>query len=301
MNSRFPEAELEKEREVVLDEIASYRDAPSEAVYDDFEDMVYADTPLGHNILGTPQSVRSLGSNDCRTFLRRNYTITNSVLFYSGRASARHVITLVEKYFANLESGNTSISTQVPRFVNANRTDTLEGLHQAHTVLGIEIAPYCGEGRWADALFCNIIGGPGMNSLLNVELRERRGLVYNVEASIARFAATGLLTVYYGCDPDDNERCRELCIATCAHLADMSGPQLARLLHRAKRQYLGQMAIASENRENRLLACSRAALLGAELPGENAAAEAIQAVTADDIRRRARAMTAPACLTFIPV
>lgn len=190
INSQFPEGELDKEREVVIDEINSYRDTPSEAVYDDFEDMVYAGTPLGHNILGSAATVATLGSKDCRDFLHRHYTVGNMVVFYSGPQSSNHIADLVERCFEGLPQGAGKKKAVTNSFTAKSAEVTIDGLHQSHVVLGIEVDSLYGDGRYADGLFSNLMGGPGMNSLLNVELRERRGLVYTVESSLTRFTSS---------------------------------------------------------------------------------------------------------------
>lgn len=300
INSVFPSAELDKEREVVLDEIASYRDTPSEAVYDDFEDLVFAGTGAGHNILGTPEVVRSLTGDDCRAFLSRYYTKANSVLFYTGPATETHIAALCERHFADLPQGTCNRRTGNIRFTDARERVVIDGLHQSHVVQGIAVDGINGDNRYADALFCNMIGGPGMNSLLNVELRERRGLVYTVEASVARFSDIGLLTVYFGCDPEDCQRCIELARTTCRRLADTPSALLEKRLAKARRQYTGQLAIGSENRENRIMSFARSVLHTSTLPDENLTLQRIEAITADEIKTRAAALSDASYLIFQP-
>lgn len=300
INSQFPEAELDKEREVVIDEINSYRDTPSEAVYDDFEDMVYAGTPLGHNILGSAETVAAFGSKDCRDFLHRHYTVGNTVVFYSGPQSPNHIADLVERCFEGLPHGAEKKQTAANVFTTKSAEVTIDGLHQSHVVLGIEVDSLYGDGRYADGLFSNLLGGPGMNSLLNVELRERSGLVYTVESSLTRFTSSGLMTVYFGCDPDDTARCLDLCRRTARKLADTPAGTLERRLDRAKRQWLGQLAIGSENRENRIMGAARALLQTGRIITDAEATEHIQTIKAGQIKSRAEALLSPATLIFHP-
>ncbi len=300
LNSRFPERELEKEREVVLDEIYSYRDTPSEAVFDDFEDFVFSGSPIGHNILGSPESVRELGSVTCREFLDRYYTASNMVAFYSGPQSADRIAALVSRYFSALAVGESNIHQAPSVFTPGWRETEIEGLHQVHAILGIPAASLYSENRFADSLFANMIGGPGMNSLLNVELRERRGLVYTVEAGVTHFSTTGLLTVYFGCDAEDCRRCLRLCADSLRRLADTPEKILERRLVKAKRQYLGQMAIAAENRENRVMAFARFVLYNDCLPSDAALFEAVQTVTSSQITALATALAEPAALIYRP-
>jgi len=300
VNSQFPHSEVEKEREVVIDEINSYRDTPSEAVYDDFEDMVYAGTALGHNILGSADSVASLGSEDCRNFLSRYYTVCNAVAFYSGPQAPEHIAGLVERYFAALPKGQPEKKREPISMLSVRDNIVMDGLHQSHTVLGIEVDSMYGSGRYADGLFSNMMGGPGMNSLLNVELRERRGLVYTVESSITRFASTGLMTVYFGCDADDTNRCLDLCRRTALRLADTPVNTLDRRLAAAKRQWLGQLAIGSENRENRIMGSARAILYTGAVMSDEESIEEIMSVGREHIVSRAQALASPSVLTFRP-
>ncbi|MBO4942316.1 MAG: insulinase family protein [Muribaculaceae bacterium] len=300
INSQFPGHEVDKEREVVIDEINSYRDTPSEAVYDDFEDLVYAGTPLGHNILGSAASVASLDGSDCRVFLDRYYTVGNAVAFYSGPQAPDHIAALVDKYFSALPAGAPRAAREPIAMKAVTDNIVIDGLHQSHTVLGIEVGSMYGSDRYADGLFSNMMGGPGMNSLLNIELRERRGLVYTVESSITRFATTGLMTVYFGCDADDTDRCLDLCVRTANRLADTPASTLDRRIAAAKRQWLGQLAIGSENRENRIMGSARSVLYTGGLTSDEEVVEQIMAVGREQIVSRARSFSEPSVLTFRP-
>lgn len=298
INSRFPDKELEKEREVVIDEINSYRDNPSEAIFDDFEVYAMSPAPTAHNILGSLSGVRRLTSADCRDFLRRNYRSENIVAFYSGPQTSAHIAQLVSRYFEALPRGakeKVFSETETYGVNRFSRTETMR-IHQTHAILGCGGPGLLDSRRHALALFANIVGGPGMNSLLNVELRERRGLVYSVEASTAMFTDCGLLTVYFGCDREDLDACRRLCIDVFHNIAD--GNFSARRLEQAKKQYLGQLAIAFENRENRIMDAARAVLFRGTLSSYACIRDAINAVTPDDIVSLAVPMCEPSELIF---
>lgn len=295
--SRFPERELIKEREVVIDEINSYRDTPSEAIYDDFEEYAFAGTALAHNILGDEASVRRLGSEDCRDFIERYYTGPNMVAFYCGPQSADHIAGLIERHFAGTP-GRCAVQQQ--RCATALETFDKRiqlGTHQCHALMGAATGGIHGSDRYAVALLANITGGPGMNSLLNIELREKRGLVYSVETSTAQFNGVGLLNVYFGCDKDDLERCLRLCRDVFSGIADGSSMN-ERSLAKAKKQYLGQLAIASENRENRIMALSRATLFCGSPATPKETAEAIEALTTADIAAVAEKMLQSSTLIY---
>ncbi len=298
INSRFPDKELDKEREVVIDEINSYRDNPSEAIFDDFEVYALSPAPTAHNILGTPAGVRKLTSADCREFLRRNYRSENIVAFYSGPQTLCHIAQQVSRYFDALPRGakecvvSENLRYDVARF---NRTEIMR-IHQTHAILGCGGPGLLDIRRHAMALLANIVGGPGMNSLLNIELRERRGLVYSVEASTAFFADGGLLTVYFGCDRHDLDECRRLCVDVFRSIAD--GNFTERRLELAKKQYLGQLAIAFENKENRIMDAARAVLFRGALSSYNHIRDEIKGVTAEHLAALALPMCEPSSLVF---
>lgn len=299
-NSVFPQSELVKERQVVIDEIYSYRDSPAEAVYDDFEDMVFAGTALGHNILGSPDSVLNIDSDTCRRFLADNYTAAQSVLFYSGPDTARRIAALAERHFATLPHGVAPQKRKAIHYRADSRVITLDNLHQSHVMAGIPAGGISDSCRYGDALFCNMMGGPAMNSMLNVELRERRGLVYTVEASVARYCEAGLMTVYFGCDADDTGRCLQLMRRTALSVANMSSDKLDRMMTKAKKQYSGQLAIAAENSENRIMNAARSLLFNNRIDSVADVRANLAAVDTGFIRRRAAALAEANTLIYHP-
>ncbi len=284
-NSQFPQRELDKEREVVADEIDSYLDTPSEAVYDDFEELIFDESPLAHNILGTREALADFDSAVCSDYLSRWYVPSNMVVFYAGRQGADHVFAQLEKSFSCLcgaaPVAHRTTPSALPPFEVHKDIDS----HQSHTVIGMRTEGMFSPDSQALALFTNILGGPGMNSLLNVSLRERRGLVYSVEASTAIYSDCGLLTVYYGCDPEDNDRCRGLVLDTLRSVSE--GYVTQRRLEAAKKQYLGQIIIASENLESRILNIARQTLFKGRATTGSEVREAIAAITPDTIARLA--------------
>lgn len=297
-NSVFPARELDKEREVVADEIDSYLDSPSEAVYDDFEDLMFAGSPLGHNILGTREALAAFDSQCCREYLRRWYVAPNMVAFYAGSMSPGRVFSMFERLFAPCAGPAPARSVAPVPPVDTFRVHRSLDTHQCHTVAGARTPGLGWDGVHALSLFNNIIGGPGMNSLLNLALRERNGLVYSVESSAGLFSDCGALTIYYGCDPADNDRCTALVRDTVRSVAD--GCINERRLRAAKRQYLGQLVIAGENLENRIIGIARRTLFcgRAIAPGELRAA--VEAVTTDSIARIAASVLPLSTLTFGP-
>lgn len=297
-NSQFPARELDKEREVVADEIDSYLDSPSEAVYDDYEDLLFAGSRLGHNILGTREALSTFDSATCRDYLRRWYVPGNMVAFYAGNQSADRVFAQFDKAFADVAGPTPKAVRRVPEAV-APFSDyhTIES-HQCHTVVGARVGGMNSDDKYSQALLTNILGGPGMNSLLNVALRERRGLVYSVEASTGIFSDCGELVVYYGCDPDDNALCLQLVKDTIASVAD--GYMTPRRLEAAKKQYLGQLIIASENLESRILGIARQVLYLGEATLPAKVIDSIRAVSVGQISSLAASLAPLSALTLGP-
>ena len=290
-NSIFPPRELSREREVVADEISQYRDIPSEAVFDDFEDLIFAGSRLGHNILGTTASLEKFTSDVCLSYLRSNFTAQNMVIFYAGRLSLTRVERAIERFFATLPPG---APDRAPRrkpieVAPFDITDNM-GNHQDNTIVGTRIGSMFSQSRHAIALLSNILGGPGMNSLLNVEMRERRGLVYAVESSAAFLTDTGLLTIFFGCDPADTPRCRRIVADTLGRIA--SGALTERFVEASKRQYIGQMALASDVRDSTVMSMARAVLYHGSVLTRTEAMERIKAVTTTDLRNAAATLIA---------
>lgn len=299
-NSMFPAAELEKEREVVADEINSYLDVPSEAVFDDFEDLIFARSQLGHNILGTVETVSTFGSDDCRRYLRRFYTPANMVFFYCGPTPLSAVEKTVTRLSAMLDGRNptdTAAARRPPVPVAPFSITRDIDSHQAHTLIGTRLPGMHEIDRQSLALLTNILGGPGMNSRLNIALRERRGLVYSVDASTALFTDAGVFTIYFGCDSCDTSRCAKIVERELNDIA--STPLTEKALDRAKKQFLGQLIVGSENREQATLGAARATLYyGHALPPVEVAAR-IKAVTPTQILALAQQIAAsPSRLTL---
>lgn len=254
-HSTYPEAELEKEREVVCDEIESYRDSPAELIYDDFENVVFSAyniTSLAHNVLGTEDTVRSFTPDHCRRFTQRWYTPARAVFYVMGNINFQRLIKRLETI---TPADTTIITPEVCTYTAVHDPEAItkpvilhRDTHQAHVMTGAAITSDIN--RWHLPLFLanNILGGPGMNSRLNISLRERRGLVYTVESLMTTYTDTLLWTTYYGCDHADTSRCRRLVASELQRLR--RAPLSPATLTAAKQQIKGQIALASQNREN---------------------------------------------------
>lgn len=297
INSQFPEREIEKEREVVIDEINSYRDTPAESIYDEFEEHMLSGSSLAHNILGSPESVMALSSNHCRDFLSTNYTTGNMVAFYSGPAPIGRIAHAVATHFTLLPIGSKQAENNCEPTITGSFNKYIKlDIHQTHALIGARIGGMFSPQKYAVALFSNIVGGPGMNSLLNIELRERRGLVYSVEASTSLFSTCGLINIYFGCDAHDLNKCRKICTNVFSRLAD--GKLTERALSAAKKQYMGQFAIASENRENKIMTAARTLLFCGTTGSYTNTLNGINRVSAHDIQEIAALMCNASSLVY---
>jgi predicted Zn-dependent peptidase len=288
-NSRFPDTELDKEREVVADEINSYLDQPSEAVFDDFDDIIFADSQLGHNILGTEESVAGFTSDHCRAYIDRMYAPSRMVFFYVGPAKPSAVERIVERRSSTLVARDSATARLKPILNAPFSIDRGIGSHQSHTIIGSRLPGMYDIDRQALALLTNILGGPGMNSRLNVELREKRGLVYSVDASTAMYTDAGLFTIYFGCDPDDTARCAAIVKKELNRIAET--PLNERALTAAKKQLAGQTIVAGVNGEQEALAIARATLFHGHALTRREVIERVMDVSADRLLNIA-AMTA---------
>lgn len=298
INSQFPKVQLDREREVVCDEIDSYLDQPSEAVFDDFEDLIFAGDSLGHNILGTKESVMNLTSEDCRNWLNKYYNVSHVILFYAGSSGVNKFRAEAEKYFSELPAGSPVAVRESLGFFPLFDEHRVIDSHQSHVVMGAGLQTCSMAERTVLALLTNIVGGPGMNSLLNVSLRERRGLVYNVEASTTMFSNGGEFTIYFGCDPGDVPLCRQIVERQIADLAEH--PLSERCLSAAKKQYLGQLILADDNRDNRAIAIARATLFRGKALTSGEMTELVRDVSAESLRQAAEKVSRLSVLTMGP-
>lgn len=284
LNSQFPDRELDKEREVVAEEIDSYLDSPSEAVFDDFDDLIFKGCSLGHNILGSRKTLDTFNSSTCLEFVRHYYSAPNMVFFYLGHLPSDKVASLVESRFNGLPDHEVKHDYRPAdatlRF-DERRRDADN--HQAHTVMGCIVPSFYSEERFALSLLNNILGGPGMNSRLNVSLRERRGLVYSVDSTLSLYTDLGLISIYSGCNPEDNNRCIAL---IRKELDKISSQQLSpRTLEAAKRQYLGQQIVASASLEQIALGAARSMLFTGEILTREQVVARINTLTPDSVAK----------------
>lgn len=281
-DSQFPKDEIDREREVVIEEIHSYLDSPSEHVYDEFEELIFKGSGLAHNILGTPESVRSLTGSDCRAFLDRWYTPGNMVLYCADPSPAATVERLVSKHLGHLHMPDTAHERVAPRAVPRFDQVLPGDNHQANTVIGARTFGRNDPRRYALFLLNNYLGGPCMNSRLNQELRDRRGLVYTVDSTVSLLSDTGLMQIYWACDPANTARCRRLAARELDRLVQSTLSETT--FERARRQYLGQLTVSTDHRESRAMGMGKSVLYFGEVHDIDYSRAHIMDVTRQQVR-----------------
>lgn len=287
-NSTFPQHEVEKEREVVCDEIDSYEDSPAELIYDEFENILFQGHPLGHNILGTAEGVRRYDAAHARRFTQQWYRPENSVFFLSGGGNIKlpPFTPLITPSPFPLPAS----SFHIPPSALTTPIVRHRGTHQAHVIMGTVAFAADDPRRWALYLLNNILGGPAMNSVLNLTLRERHALVYTVDSSMTSYSDSGIWTLYFGCDPADVRPCIRLVRRELDKL--MHKPLSAARLSSAKQQLQGQLAIACENREQYVIDFARTILHTGKPRTLHTVMDHVQSVTPADIMQTAQLLFA---------
>lgn len=285
--SIFPQAEIDKEVEVICDEIESYNDSPAELIYDEFENLVFKGHPLGHNILGSADRVRSFATADAMRFTQQYYRPDNAIFFVYGNIDFKRLVKTLEKLTPKQQQESLAVEAQMvangklPELTILNH-DT----HQAHVMIGNRAYSATHPLRIPLYLLNNMLGGPGMNARLNVILRERRGLVYSVESSMVCYGDTGLWAVYFGCDPHDVNRCVRLVKGEFNRL--MEKPLSEKTLAAAKKQIKGQLAVACDNNENFAIDFGKSFLHFGDEKDVEKLYQKIDAVTAEQIQQVAK-------------
>lgn len=289
----FPENEINIEKGVVIDEIQSYKDSPSEDIYDKFEELLFKGHPLSGNILGTKASVRKITRNELLKFIQEQFKPSRMafsiVADIDEKAMEKHINKLSDKHFPIKDQTSESVTDRQMFPPSAEQFDlTLNKRnHQANCIIG-GLAPsmYEEKERIATILLCNILGGPANNSILNAILREKNGWVYGVECSYTQYSDTGIVAISLGCDKSNLEKCTK---AIEKELLKLQENLLSeRKLKAAKKQLLGQLAISGDNGETQCLSMGKGLLSYGKLNTNNENKAIIEAITADDIRSMAQ-------------
>ena len=296
----FPENEINVEKGVVIDEIQSYKDTPSEDIYDKFEEMLFKGHPLSGNILGTKASVRKISRDELLRFVKDQFRPARMafsiVADIDEKVMEKHVLKLAEKYFPEgdayaPETRKTSAPSAEPFDITLNKRN-----HQANCIIG-GLAPslYEERERLTAVLLCNILGGPANNSILNAVLREKNGWVYGVECGYTQYADTGIVAISLGCDKSNLDKCLGAIDRELAKLQDI--PLSDSKLKAAKKQLLGQLAISGDNGETQCLSMGKGLLAFGKLNSGKENKDMIEAITAEDIRLVAQRIFDPSRLS----
>jgi predicted Zn-dependent peptidase len=295
-SATFPENEIETEKGVVLDEIQSYKDSPSEDIYDKFEEMFFEGHPLSGLILGTTVSVKKISREELLRFTKEKFIPSNMafsiVADLDEKVMEKKVKKLISKYFPTLEETQ---KKEIPEFTYEPKIfdKTLNKRnHQVNCIIG-GLAPslYKTKERVATVLLVNILGGPANNSLLNATLREKYGWVYGVECSYNQYSDCGLVTISLGCDKDNLDKCLH---HTKKIIAKLQECELSdKKLREAKKQLLGQLAISSDNGETQCLSLGKSLLAFGIVNSDSATKKIIEEITSKDLQEMAQTIFDP--------
>ena len=302
----FPDNEVNTERGVVIDEIKSYKDSPSEDVYDRFEEKLFRGHSLSMPILGTPQSVRATSAEELRRFYKEKFVPGSMVFTIVADIDEKRMEADLLRTFDKFFSGSGMVSGELTRPESVTLDNVFDEVinkrnHEANAVLG-GYAPslYEEKERIATSLMSNILGGPAMNSILNDILREKHGWVYGVESSYTQYSDTGIMAISLGCERENTEKCIDAVRREISKLQDNALTD--RKLRAAKKQFLGQIAISSDNGESQCLSMGKSLLAYGKVASAEEIKREIEAVSADTIRDMACRIFAPdrtSCLILL--
>jgi len=296
--SVFPEKELEKEKIVIADEIASYKDTPSESIFDEFEEQLFASPALGHNILGSVESLATFDKEKIQRFMKRCYNTDQMVFSVLGDIREDKVLRMAEKYLGsiapNIRNFERSISKE--EFVVSHRREDKD-TYQGHVLLGGEAPGIYGEEKFHMSVLNNLLGGPCMNSRLSLLLRERNGIGYNVETNYTTFSDTGLFTIYYGTDTSNIERSLRIVNRELERICEVpfTQAQMSKII----RQIKGQLLMTTVNGESQMLSVGRSALFFDMVDDVSEIVERVGVITAMDIINVANKYIKPQCLSSL--
>ncbi len=282
INSTFPEKELEKEKEVIFDEINSYFDSPSEQIYDDFENKIFHKHSLSHNILGDKESIKHFTKKDIQAFVKRTYNTDEIVICSIGDIPYEKTESIIQKYFGPIQENKRNWTrTKFKTYRSFQLIEEADN-YQAHCIVGNMAYDSFQEKRKPLLLLNNILGGPGLNSRLNLSLREKQGWVYNIESNYTQYSDIGLWSVYFGTDKGNFRKVLKRLKSELQQISEVRlGPNQ---LNKAKQQIIGQMAMASENNQDMLVGIAKSFMLYNKLDSFEDIKLVVNAITAEQIQ-----------------
>ena len=280
-NSVFPEKEIEKEKDVVIEEINSYLDNPSELIFDDFEELIFSNQPIGRNILGTPDSVKSFSQNKIYDFLSNNYSTRQMVFCSVGNISDEKILKLFKTHFENIVTEKGVERTNKTWLYKPDSVTKKMDTYQNHCIMGNLAYDLKDKRRMGMFLLNNILGGQGLNSRLNLSLREKNGLAYNVESSYNPYCDTGIVSIYFG--TDSLYLNKSIAIAM-TELKKLRTSKLGTIqLSKAKSQIKGYLARGYENHESLMLSLGKSLLIFNKIDSIEDLCKKIDDVTASEL------------------
>lgn len=297
LHSTFPEKELEKEKAVVMDEILVYLDSPADQIYDDFESQVFENHALGNQILGNANSLKKFDRDMILTYMNRLYKTENMVFTSVGNISVKRLKNKLEKHFASLSTDH----IKNPRFPfsahKAKKVIVKRDSFQTHCMLGKATFGGNSSKRMGLSLLNNILGGPAMNSILNLKIREKYGFTYNIESNYALYTDSGLFSIYLATDPKYIDRTIK---AVLSELKNLRNKKLStNKLHLAKQQLKGQIAIGRESNNNLMLSYGKSLLMKNNIKTTAEVYQDIESITAEEIQAIAQSELNPNDFDFL--
>ena len=280
-HAKFPQKELEKEKTVIFEEINYYNDSPSELIFDDFEALVFNGHAMGKIILGTKESVQNIHREDIMAFTAENYTLENVVLASVGNIATEKLVRLCERFFGDGGIKEGTRQREPFRDYRPQTRNVRKNTSQTNVVTGAPAYDIRHPKRIPFMLLNNILGGQGQNTRLNMSVREKKGLAYTVESYFNPFSDCGLFSVYFGCDAHERDHCLHLVMQEMEKLKQNKLGSLQ--LYYAKKQYIGQLALAQESKLNELLAAGHIALFYDEVSNMDEDIRTIENITADQL------------------
>ena len=254
-HSTFPEVEIDKEKSVIVDEMASYLDSPEESIVDDFEDLVFRGSGLGHNILGVEDQLLALQKNDITDFMQANYDTHEMVIGITGNYSLKEVEKLLHKAFGAIGQHAISRSRNDVQPITVQHLEVPKPINQVHYMLGSLAYDYRDERKTGLLLLNNMLGGMGMGSILNLSIREKYGIAYTIESNYTIFSDTGLFSIYLGTDEEKVEKAKKLVFRELYKMCEQ--PLSAIKLKKAKQKFIGQIALTEENRMSMIISAAK--------------------------------------------
>lgn len=288
--STFPEKELKLEKGVVMDEINVYKDSPSDQIFDDFEEILFRGHPLGRRILGSKESLERMTSEDCHHYVQTNFHAHRMLFFCMGPTHMKRIVQLGERYFRPFEVVDSAPKVAPGKCFKPGIHYVDRGSYQSHVVMGGLAPDMYSKERMAASVVTNILGGPGMNSKLNVLLREKRGWAYQVDATLSCLSDVGYWQIYFGCDPEYVRRSIEIVHHSLDKMMEKALTPAS--LRAALKQMAGQVSISAEQTEQTFLSMGKVFLYGKKYRPIEEVVEEVRSLTAEDLMRVAQQMFA---------